>query len=112
MISKRSFAGLPGLPPVTVSVSFVAVLSAFVWFFEYKNIVFIEQLAIFFGEEVNFVNRARLIQSERLCIMWTIQLADLRRGERSPMELKDERLFCETTGIEGEDKLLQKATCC
>jgi hypothetical protein len=44
--------------------------------------------------------------------MWTIQLADLRRGERSSMELKDERLFCETTGIEGEDKLLQKATCC
>jgi hypothetical protein len=52
MIAKRSFAGLPGLPPVTVSVSFVAVLSAFVWFFEYKNIVFIEQLAIFFARKL------------------------------------------------------------
>ncbi len=52
MIAKRSFAGLPELPPVTVSVSFVAVLSAFIWFFEYKNIVFIEQLAIFLASKL------------------------------------------------------------
>jgi len=76
LVAKRSFGRLFWLLLVTVFVVTVTVLSVWVWFFEYGNIVFVGVFAIFFVEEVNLQNRSRLNASERLCIMWTYWMAD------------------------------------